>query len=113
MRGRDKRTRFWDIKFFNQQTEIELSANSSIAAQGVIRDGAGRFVILHDFKSVMNALASTLYIGPFRNVINVGANQDYFDISVGDAFINQFQILKAGASMQGVPIIRGIDGERT
>jgi AAA domain, putative AbiEii toxin, Type IV TA system len=40
-----------------------------------------------------------MYIGPFRNAINVGAG-DYFDIRIGDAFIAQLHDLKSGPSPQ-------------
>lgn len=42
-------------------------------------------------------LASTLYIGPFRNAINVGEMQNYYDLRVGRAFITQWRELKTGA----------------
>jgi len=38
-----------------------------------------------------------MYIGPFRNAINVGAGE-YFDIRIGDAFISQLHELKSGPS---------------
>ncbi|MBR1170417.1 ATP-dependent nuclease [Bradyrhizobium liaoningense] len=56
---------------------------------------------LIDFEHLMNLaekLHNTLYIGPFRNIINVGANVGYFDIQIGDAFVSQFRDLKTGAS---------------
>ncbi len=42
-------------------------------------------------------LANAMYIGPFRNAINVGAGE-YFDIRIGDAFISQLHELKSGPS---------------
>ena len=36
-------------------------------------------------------LADTLYIGPFRNAINVGTKEDYYDIQVGQAFIERWR----------------------
>ena len=50
------------------------------------------------FISAARALGDTLYIGPFRNAINVGANESYFDIQTGDAFMNAWQSLKTGRS---------------
>lgn len=47
---------------------------------------------------IANVLASTLYIGPFRNTINVGTQTDYLDIQIGEAFIKQFRALKTGPS---------------
>ncbi len=42
------------------------------------------------------ALAKTLYIGAFRNAINVGGNEDYFDIQVGEPFIRVWRQFKTG-----------------
>lgn len=42
------------------------------------------------------ALANTLYIGPFRNAINVGAKNPYFDIQVGQAFVQEWRQFKTG-----------------
>ncbi len=44
------------------------------------------FQVLHD----------TLYIGPFRNALNVGSNDAYFDIKVGQAFIKEWRQRKTG-----------------
>ncbi|MBM4254682.1 MAG: ATP-binding protein [Deltaproteobacteria bacterium] len=33
------------------------------------------------------SLANTLYIGPFRNILGFTSNEDYFDIKVGQAFV--------------------------
>lgn len=45
---------------------------------------------------VLRTLADTLYIGPFRNAINIGTNQNYFDIQVGQAFIQTWKHYKTG-----------------
>jgi hypothetical protein len=41
-------------------------------------------------------LASTLYIGPFRNAINVGTKSDYFDVTVGQSFIETWRNWQTG-----------------
>lgn len=51
---------------------------------------------LSGFFQACRALSETLYIGPFRNAINVGTNESYFDISVGQAFIKQWRRYKTG-----------------
>lgn len=45
-------------------------------------------------------LSETLYIGPFRNAINMEANIDYFDIKVGRDFIQAWQKWKTGDSIE-------------
>jgi len=49
------------------------------------------------FKRAMLELAAAMYIGPFRNAINVGAQDNYYDIQTGDAFVRTFGEHKSGA----------------
>jgi ABC-type cobalamin/Fe3+-siderophores transport system ATPase subunit len=42
-------------------------------------------------------LKRTLYVGAFRNAINIGAKQDYYDIHVGQAFIEAWKNFKSGS----------------
>ena len=50
------------------------------------------------FRAVMQELARVMYIGPFRNAINVGGQGSYYDIQTGDSFIRAFADYKSGAS---------------
>ncbi len=62
---------------------------------------------------VAGTLAETLYIGPFRNAINVGSNTSYLDIQVGQAFIRQFREFKTGANRKlNLQIIQLIENIR-
>jgi predicted ATPase len=62
------------IAFADQRAEIELS--------NLFQTG--------------RMLSDTLYIGPFRNAINVGAKEHYFDVKVGQSFIESWRSLKTG-----------------
>lgn len=53
------------------------------------------------FFKLCKDLSQILYIGPFRNAINVGSNENYFDISVGEAFIRKWGSLKTGNKKKG------------
>lgn len=56
----------------------------------VLRQGQTGAVPIADISLLLDACAAlreALYIGPFRNAINVGGNPGYFDIQVGQAFI--------------------------
>jgi ABC-type cobalamin/Fe3+-siderophores transport system ATPase subunit len=44
----------------------------------------------------LTELASTLYIGAFRNILNVGTQQSYFDIQTGEAFVQSWRSFKNG-----------------
>ena len=50
------------------------------------------------FINACEALAGALYIGPFRNAINVGTREDYFDIQVGQSFVQSWKAYKTGPS---------------
>lgn len=52
-----------------------------------------------DLSQLLDALkeiSNALYIGPFRNAINIGSSDAYFDIQVGQGFILSWKSYKAG-----------------
>jgi len=51
---------------------------------------------LSDFFEAIRPLSSTVYIPAFRNIINVGSNDSYYDINVGQAFVTAWHNLKTG-----------------
>src|SRR5215813_4953089 len=57
--------------------------------------------LVTDLSGVFEAcrcLTQSLYLPPFRNAVNLGANVNYFDVNVGQAFILAWNQLKAGTS---------------
>jgi hypothetical protein len=48
------------------------------------------------FTSAMQELARAMYVGPFRNAINIGGRGSYYDIQVGQEFIRAFAAYKSG-----------------
>ena len=79
-------TNNWDANIYvwdeEQQPESELSFAGSVLQRSTVpvADCSALFETCQE-------LAKTLYIGPFRNAINVGTKVDYYDIQVGQAFI--------------------------
>lgn len=53
-------------------------------------------VDLADLIETCKALSETFYVGPFRNAINVGSKADYFDIQVGQAFVEKWRDYQTG-----------------
>jgi energy-coupling factor transporter ATP-binding protein EcfA2 len=45
---------------------------------------------------VCNTCLRMLYIGPFRNAVNVGGSGDYYDMQIGQPFITSWRTLKTG-----------------
>ena len=66
---------------------LQNEANSHVVNVGVLLE-------------ILTKLGNTLYIGPFRNTVSVGTNNNYIDIQIGEAFINQFRRLKTGDTKQ-------------
>ena len=60
----------------------------------------GTLVDLGDYYRVFEALSHTFYIGAFRNAINVGGSDNYYDINVGNQFIRLWDSLKSGGSIR-------------
>lgn len=73
------------------QDSINLSSLSnkvsSISSQGVS---------LKPIIDICGDLANTLYIGPFRNALNKGEDNSYYDLQIGEAFIRQWKSMKEG-----------------
>ncbi|MBU1215214.1 MAG: ATP-binding protein [Gammaproteobacteria bacterium] len=61
----------------------------------LIADGALHLAFTDEFASIFSSLYNSLYIGPFRNAINVGAT-NYYDIQIGEGFISTWNNWKTG-----------------
>ena len=48
------------------------------------------------YVTTFNDLRASLYLGPFRNAVNVGGNADYYDLQIGEAFIGAWDQYKTG-----------------
>lgn len=51
-------------------------------------------------RKLLRPLYNSLYVGSFRNAINVGGNESYFDIAVGQGFVEKWRSLKTGQDWQ-------------
>lgn len=56
----------------------------------------GTAIRLDYLRTVCETLSNTLYVAAFRNAINVGTKENFYDIQVGQAFIKQWKILQTG-----------------
>jgi ABC-type cobalamin/Fe3+-siderophores transport system ATPase subunit len=59
---------------------------------------AGALYNLQPFIDAIRVLSDTMYVGPFRNAINVGGQGQYYDIQIGDSFVSTFAAYKSGPS---------------
>jgi hypothetical protein len=64
-----------------------------------ITDGAVTYDA-HPYLAVFRALANAVYIGAFRNAVNVGGAHDYYDLPIGENFIARWDGLKSGGNLE-------------
>ncbi len=68
----------------------------SIGNQVAQSSPVGQIADLAPFYQAATALSHTLYIPAFRNAINVGAKNQYYDIDVGQAFVRMWRAYQSG-----------------
>jgi len=66
------------------------------------RQAADRFGSLNSINAAFTAMRDTLYVPSFRNAVNVGTREDYFDIGVGQSFIAAWKAFKTGETKKDI-----------
>ena len=54
------------------------------------------------YYQTFEALSKIIYIGSFRNAINIGGNQNYYDMTIGQQFISLWDEYKSGDSKTAI-----------
>jgi predicted ATPase len=62
--------------------------------------GGTRIAEVQGLFSALAPLASTTYLAAFRNAVNIGGNQNYYDIQVGENFLRAWKTFKSGNNKQ-------------
>lgn len=89
---------------------LSFSGPSGFNQANILADAGEQKCDMLELFEVFRTLSDTLYIGPFRNAINIGGSSTYFDISVGQQFIKQFRDRKTGMSRrQNIEIIELVE----
>ena len=86
---------------FTARMEAETPASNlgNLAFDGtILRSDNVPWVDLAFWWEACRLLGDTLYVGPFRNAINLGGAGSYFDIQTGQAFIAAWKQFKQGTS---------------
>lgn len=92
---------------FNRRTPLRWNAKCTIHGGAELQGGdystqetrIGGFGMLVEFGPILHALeraAGSIYVPAFRNVINVGEADNYFDISTGQRFVQAWHQAKSG-----------------
>ena len=86
-------------------SSTSLSIDSGYGLQEVNNEwyltrGQERVAHFTPFFSALKPIGQTVYLGAFRNAINIGGNDNYFDIQVGEQFLRRWRQVKSGPNRQ-------------
>ncbi len=98
-------TNTWLASLSTSSGRLDAGNFVSVGTRVRRHDSAAELVELSPMFEEFKALADTFYVGPFRNAINVASNANYFDIQIGQAFINSWRNFKTGPSKQSNELI--------
>ena len=79
-----------DLNLTERETNLAFEGQILKNHNSPVADFSDVFAIFRD-------LSRMFYIGPFRNAINVGTRDDYFDIKVGEAFFQRWKEYQTGS----------------
>ncbi|MGA2285133.1 MAG: AAA family ATPase [Dehalococcoidia bacterium] len=75
---------------------IEPSPTLNLAEDYVLTREGAQLSDLSAVADFCNGLAKAIYIGPFRNIVNLGSNEAYYDMRVGQGFVNAWHSFQTG-----------------
>ncbi len=74
-------------------------------------DGVQTQLDLDRCRTVFRELAQSVYLGAFRNAVNVGSNNDYYDLKIGQAFISLWDSYKTGQNRAQNRVALAVENE--
>lgn len=80
-----RNTNIWNLAIHGSDGPLPVSGMSYNSDR--ILEGEGLRIDMSPLADMWGSMAKTQYIGAFRNIINTGTRDDYFDIKVGQSFI--------------------------
>lgn len=86
----------WTATVARPDANLPIDDNYSFTGNQILRRQAEPVVDMAVLFRASGLLTRCLYIGPFRNAINVGGADNYFDIQIGQQFIRQWRQYKTG-----------------
>jgi predicted ATPase len=89
-------TNTWTARVFASDKTWPDASFGFAGAGDILYQGSVPTVDLSELFTALKIISGALYIGPFRNAVNVGSNDNYFDIQVGQGFITSWKFYKSG-----------------
>ncbi len=89
----------FSIKTYQEDgQEIHIKDAATFSENTYIYSRGSAITDIKEWCELSKILSNTLYIGPFRNLLNVGTKNNYYDIQVGQAFIEHWRQSTTGTS---------------
>lgn len=79
-----------------QDGPLTIHQDNHFMGNAIMRRGTEEIADLAVLLRACRMLAQCMYVGPFRNAINIGGRDEYFDIKVGQQFIQAWRQYKMG-----------------
>ena len=89
-------TNTFQLELFQQNHSLK-HLSYDITSKRIFRGGIVNTIAVIDFVFDLFAmLSNTMYVGPFRNAVNIGSGSNYFDTAIGQSFISNWRTNKTG-----------------
>ena len=92
-----RNTNAWTAQLFADRAPVVIEPSPRMSAPYVGPKGTNAANV-SDLLEACRQLGNTMYIGPFRNALNLGAVENYFDIQAGQAFVTRWRSFQTGTN---------------
>ncbi len=93
-------TNTWEVKLNGLPDNFPPDSLNFASPPGLLSISGGATIDMELVAEACKDLASSLYFGPFRNAVNVGSSDNYFDVQVGQGFISTWKQYRSGNSKE-------------
>jgi energy-coupling factor transporter ATP-binding protein EcfA2 len=96
----------WRVTSVTPANGAQISPDQNMRIHdGVLRRQDQVITNLGSYMRAGSTLSSTFYIPAFRNILNVGTNESYYDIQVGESFVKRWREMQTGNTKEHNTII--------
>lgn len=91
-----RHTGYWVMEIYWGDRLLPTTERETVLDGTMLTVGGQSICDLAPLIYTLKQLGSSLYFAAFRNIINVGSNDNYYDIQTGQAFVRKWRSLKTG-----------------
>lgn len=86
---------------------VRSNTNFSVK-DGILSNSEGPIAYIKHVQEFSEYLFNSIYVGAYRNAINIGGNADYYDLKVGQTFIQDWGVNKTGPDKKRNKLINSV-----